>query len=170
MSDINTAIQTHPPTPEKSQSQFLWGKNRVCEHFSHNPVFWCFELRKINWRCATGDLDIPGRGPSYYYIDRASTRAILYALLWKYQSIYHLIFILKSNGIFSARNCPNVPHSSFQIQTEYFPGLFSRILNGIFSLGSLFVQFFITLYPQSLYIILYIREWKSSTVSSSTMN
>ena len=46
MSDINTAIQTHPPTPEKSQSQFLWGKNRVCEHFSHNRVFWVFRITK----------------------------------------------------------------------------------------------------------------------------
>ena len=115
MADFKPPISNAVADPEKSQSPFFRGKNRVCEHFSHNPVFWCFELRKINWRRATGDLDIPGGGPPVTIND------------WGYRPCYTIritieipehisshFFILKSNGIFSG-----IILSNIQFWTDY---------------------------------------------------
>ena len=41
MSYFNLPKWTRPPTLQKSQSQVFHSKNTFCEHYGHNPVFWC---------------------------------------------------------------------------------------------------------------------------------
>jgi hypothetical protein len=60
MSYFNLPKWTQPATPKKVQSQVFDAENTFCEHYGHNPVFWCFAFHVSKLPRPKGKMDISG--------------------------------------------------------------------------------------------------------------